>query len=645
MADSIPPPSYSQQDPGIASGHSTSAYSDPQIILVPTVDAVNFQKGYLGAEDERAAIEGEIQVKGIDPTRWSRVTVSLRTYEKAYQHEVELGLTELELYPRGHAQHPSMSSSSPSMFPSTFPFSIPLTPDTPQSIQTPHSVLGHTLMASLHPSDPSQAPISKSLIVHTRRYTSPSSTLPISPETYVLRDPTRVEIQLPRTNFTSGEDIPLYITVPPPTREMVVDRGLRIRNIRAELTRTIKVKRDIEGSESSEGESDVEVPTELDEPSTSSSNASPPVDGPSSSSKPPLSPMFAGSSSRVVIARSGASCRFHTSRPIQLRFILHQTTGIVTPTETRSSLLPTEIARLDTDAESALITQATLLHNVSFQIKVYISFVDSTTQSERISTMTIPIIISPPPAPLPQVSRAIDEQYSKKHDQPPMRTNRYDEDVSVPGYTENEAGPSMLTAPPPFEDREAPPPFFATESEASTSSRLPTFLESEAEVILPEPSGDSSIGHAAPVIAGEGTLFGFPISQQFDGHAEDMQRSSTPPPSLEMASHDTDLTSLADLHDSGHATIEAIGLVLEPSGGEALDRELHDLHSLHEPPPPPPAMDDPSDPPPSIDSAFRTPETMGQRPPTPALPPYLVPEHHHNEEREHAHGGPPPYAD
>jgi hypothetical protein len=59
-----PPPSYSQQDP---------AYEEPQIILVPTVDAVNFQKGYLGADGERAAIEGEIQVKGIDPKRWTRV--------------------------------------------------------------------------------------------------------------------------------------------------------------------------------------------------------------------------------------------------------------------------------------------------------------------------------------------------------------------------------------------------------------------------------------------------------------------------------------------------------------------------------------------------------------------------------------------
>lgn len=63
MADQIPPPSYSQQE----------LTHDPQIVLLPTVDAVNFQKGYLGADGERAAIEGEIQIKGIEPNRWNRV--------------------------------------------------------------------------------------------------------------------------------------------------------------------------------------------------------------------------------------------------------------------------------------------------------------------------------------------------------------------------------------------------------------------------------------------------------------------------------------------------------------------------------------------------------------------------------------------
>lgn len=68
MADSLPPPSYSQQDPVV---NREDHASDPQIVLLPTVDAVNFQKGYLGADGERAAIEGEVQVKGVEPSRWN----------------------------------------------------------------------------------------------------------------------------------------------------------------------------------------------------------------------------------------------------------------------------------------------------------------------------------------------------------------------------------------------------------------------------------------------------------------------------------------------------------------------------------------------------------------------------------------------
>jgi hypothetical protein len=48
---------------------------DPQILIIPSSDAINFQKGYLGADEERAAVEGEIQVKGTESGRWTRVQV------------------------------------------------------------------------------------------------------------------------------------------------------------------------------------------------------------------------------------------------------------------------------------------------------------------------------------------------------------------------------------------------------------------------------------------------------------------------------------------------------------------------------------------------------------------------------------------
>ena len=68
MAEHIPPPIYSQQD--LVGSHT---YPEPQILITPTIDNVNFQKGFLGAEGEQAAVEGEVQIKGIDAARWDRV--------------------------------------------------------------------------------------------------------------------------------------------------------------------------------------------------------------------------------------------------------------------------------------------------------------------------------------------------------------------------------------------------------------------------------------------------------------------------------------------------------------------------------------------------------------------------------------------
>ena len=57
---------------------SGSDDGSPQVVISPTVDALNFQKGFLGAEGERAAIEGELQIKGVHPAEWTRVYVASR---------------------------------------------------------------------------------------------------------------------------------------------------------------------------------------------------------------------------------------------------------------------------------------------------------------------------------------------------------------------------------------------------------------------------------------------------------------------------------------------------------------------------------------------------------------------------------------
>lgn len=44
----------------------TGVDGGPQILIVPTANGVHFQKGFLGADGERAAIEGELQIKSSD---------------------------------------------------------------------------------------------------------------------------------------------------------------------------------------------------------------------------------------------------------------------------------------------------------------------------------------------------------------------------------------------------------------------------------------------------------------------------------------------------------------------------------------------------------------------------------------------------
>ena len=72
-----PPPSYS---PELADDETrsdgTNAVVEPQIIIIPTSNDVNFQAGYLGADGEHAAIEGELQLKCANDFPWERMLVA-----------------------------------------------------------------------------------------------------------------------------------------------------------------------------------------------------------------------------------------------------------------------------------------------------------------------------------------------------------------------------------------------------------------------------------------------------------------------------------------------------------------------------------------------------------------------------------------
>ena len=67
-----PPPLYT---PDILVGDDVpdDGDVDPQILIIPTSSDAEFQKGYLGVEDERAAVEGELQIKGIRASACQKV--------------------------------------------------------------------------------------------------------------------------------------------------------------------------------------------------------------------------------------------------------------------------------------------------------------------------------------------------------------------------------------------------------------------------------------------------------------------------------------------------------------------------------------------------------------------------------------------
>lgn len=516
--------------------------------------------------------------------------------------EVELLKVPIVLFSR---KQPSTSTPSNTLsLPSILPFSIPLQSDTPQCIHTPRSSLSHVLTATLHPINDSLPPITRSVNLHTRRYTSHLTPLTVSPHKAILDNPAQVEVELPRTVFRINEPLPIYVTIPPPPRTVVLDHGLTLRNVRAELVCLTTVTRPPE--EETDSDSDALSESDSDSRSdASSSNGMAPSaafaalipDRPmlyrpeirsSEVSEQTSSP---GILFKTVIAHSGAACRFHSSLPVRLRFVLFG------PQRNLNSQWSSLESSHEGDNTSSLddcpsITQETVLHNVSFQLRVHVTFLHSPTHSERVSSLEIPITIIPSPAPLPEIDPSLDNAYRKKHDRPPAKTVRM-EDHQYSYTEENAAGPSG--APPPFED--APPPFFAEPS----TSRLPTFLESETEIYIPSEGHPSASQTLVPQITahhieGEGSQFGFPPGEQYDGHSDEVLRLSTPPPTIEMAGQDTNVTDLADLVNQPDRALEALNMAIE----------AHDSTSEGPPPPPPPPMDDPSDPPPSIDSAFRS---------------------------------------
>ncbi|KZV63285.1 hypothetical protein PENSPDRAFT_657424 [Peniophora sp. CONT] len=589
-------------------------------------------------------MEGEVHLKGAG-AGWDKLTITLVASERAHGQSVELHDVQLVLY----------DGSGP--LPSVLPFALNLTPDAAQCTHTPVSALEYVLTATLSGSN--RASVIKKVEVHARRFSPHNALLPIGPVRRSLSTPASLHVELPRTSFFANEPVAVYVTVPPPPPDLVLERGLRLRNIKAELVRTVRV--------GTGHELDDYDPEDDEEQEQTGAPLGVTLDAAGPSSSAGTGPEVY----RTVVSRSGALCRFHTSRPVRLRFVLQQSSPAPSPTSNVHPL-PAETSAnpLSSSTGCASVSQRTLMHSVSFRLRVLATFRHTRAHAERVAVLSVPIRMVPPPAPLPEVAYDVDAAYAKKHDKPPARTVRAEEGDAAPGYDEQssggateeaEAGPSYTAAapgaPPPFEPDDAPPPF----SHAASSSRLPTFLESEQAHTHPHTSHHTSLrapydGEYAP--EGEGTLFGFRATDQFSGHADEiLEADIPPPPTLAQATLDADVTALARLELSAPAMRALVSEHARAGNGGMelgmdvdLEREARELEEegVEGRPPPPPAMDDPADPPPSIDSAYRPPlnltpvqsrvgdEGAAPSPSAHAPPPYLG-------DVEIDGGGRPPY--
>lgn len=581
-----------------------------------------------------------------------RSAIAFRTVERVENDEVELAVSQLILF-----TVPKQSTSSQaSVFPPfSLPFSIPLTADIPQALCTPSSSITHTLVATLQPR--TGDPIIKSTEVFITRYISAhasASDLSVDPVTTTVDSPSRASAQIPRSVYRVGEPIPLYVTIAPPERSAVAS-GLRLRNVKAELVRTINVRPvTFSPTNSNHTPMPTTVPDAEDFRVASTSTAYPPEKSPGGDS---------GYS--TVLRRSGSTCRFHSTKQIKLRLILHDS---------------------ESNA-SGTISQGTLLHQISFRIQITVAYTSG--HSSPSSTTSIPIVVLPQVAPAHEgdFSQEVDSAYRKKHDPPPARTRRM-EDSQVsgsselpsfddpfpssssplrprnisssfpppPSFSEASASTSYMnsTAPPSFEDAANTststhrvslpsncddPPGLDDHDNSAVGGHLPSFIESESEAAAAAASTatvrvfgrDNSFGYwvfdpqterQALHFPGEGTLFGFTPAEQYDGLSHSMMQAGGP---MDSQSDGSDSGSLyATTTDGGTSFHRASATHLPPdldgvpppgidesiaaavtaafvSAGTGIGVTAASVNGGVIPPPPPPALDDPSDPPPSID--------------------------------------------
>ncbi|KAJ1036113.1 hypothetical protein NDA18_000256 [Ustilago nuda] len=358
--------------------------SDSFFDIAPRNDSTSFQVGYLGLKGFQAWLKGDVLVKLDTETkskgRYTRCLVQLQAKEQVARSQsaifassaatrspqydvVELFSHTLVLWDADN--QPTSSSLSLPTAPSTMPFSFPLTQDLPHCVHLRDSSLTYTITAQLFSEDAGKLPHAiKTVPVHLVRYTRPGplneveladidgAALPnqeytLQPHSWIQQAPTLVYAQINRTIFRRAEPIDIRVRIPPPDPTSVSEKGLKLRAVEADLVRIIHVKRpDGAGNHAQGGQT-------LAEPCAS---------------HPDLR--------EALLAHSGKLCRFHSQRPVLLRLTLHppfDRANMPHPHPDHDALAPGPVFGRGGGGGCESISQETLMHKVSFEVRIKIA--------------------------------------------------------------------------------------------------------------------------------------------------------------------------------------------------------------------------------------------------------------------------------
>ncbi|WAR53694.1 hypothetical protein PtB15_3B203 [Puccinia triticina] len=323
------PPLYAPQPTAPPQGtaeHEAAEGAGAQEGFLLNLSPLPARAGFLSS----TALEGELQVKLLvdHRHRFQDLSLAFAGHERNGHEHLQLTSHSATLWTAAPAQ------PSP---PSQTPFRIALPRHLPECIHLPNSHgINYSLTATLtyhrlnhhHPPVPRKASLTIPIHIPACPDHPPQAhqAFSLSPVEISTLQPTPIFLTISHTLLRHAEPLALQIRIPPPTEQLVTDKGLQLRSVRAELRRHIRPR--------SAPEQQV----------------------------------------TTVLAISGKSCRFSSSRAVFLRLRLH---SCLASTRGRAGTVGArhgEEEGLATEREGVprcpTVSQTTGLFEVSFSVAV-----------------------------------------------------------------------------------------------------------------------------------------------------------------------------------------------------------------------------------------------------------------------------------